>query len=237
MLNRLLAAALVAGFVAGIGTAIIQQFTTTPLILEAERYEVEGHHHPAPATAGQDAGAGAAQAWGPEDGLQRIFFTSVSTVGTAFGFAMVLLGVMLVAKRPITARTGVLWGAAAFVATGLAPAIGLSPELPGSAAADLTARQFWWAGAVLATSAGLWLTLAVSSPLAICGGIALLVAPHLIGAPHPAEFTSQVPGELSGLFVSASLAAHAVMWVLTGAVAGYMWHRGEAATAGVSAPA
>ena len=77
MLNRLLAAALVAGLVAGIGTAIVQQFTTTPLILEAERYEVEGHHHSTTDSEDEVAGAGEADAWGPEDGLQRIFLSLI----------------------------------------------------------------------------------------------------------------------------------------------------------------
>src|SRR3546814_12586981 len=39
MLNRILWAALVAGIVGGLATAVLQHFTTTPLILEAELYE------------------------------------------------------------------------------------------------------------------------------------------------------------------------------------------------------
>lgn len=39
MLNRILWATLVAGIVAGLATATLQHFTTTPLILAAEAYE------------------------------------------------------------------------------------------------------------------------------------------------------------------------------------------------------
>ena len=39
MLHRILFAALVAGVVGGLATAVLQHFTTTPLILEAEKYE------------------------------------------------------------------------------------------------------------------------------------------------------------------------------------------------------
>ena len=241
MLTRLAKSALAAGIVAGLTVALLQMMTTTPLILEAEKYE--GHHHaaatssviepavlkPAPvpraATPLLIAAAPEGEAWGPADGLERSFYTSVATVGTTFGFALVLLGAMVLAGARIDARSGLIWGAAAFAATGLAPALGLSPELPGSAAAELSARQFWWFGTALATAAGLFLALRISTPTAIAAGLALIVAPHVIGAPHPQEFTSAVPSELSGHFAAASLVIHAVAWSLTGAVAGFAWDR------------
>ena len=240
MLTRLVKSALAAGIVAGLTVALLQAVTTTPLILEAETYE--GEHHaaatpriepavlrPAPTPRERlalpiDAEQGADE-WGPADGLERSFYTSVSSVGTTFGFALVLLGAMVLAGARIDARSGLVWGVAAFAATGLAPALGLSPELPGSAAAELSARQFWWFGTALATAAGLFLALRISTPTAIAAGLALIVAPHVIGAPHPQEFTSVVPSELSGHFAAASLVIHAVAWSLTGAVAGFAWDR------------
>jgi cobalt transporter subunit CbtA len=101
----------------------------------------------------------------------------------------------------------------------------LNPELPGSAAADLGARQIWWFGTAVATAAGIWLCLRVSSLLAIISGIALIVLPHIIGAPHPSELTSKVPSELAGHFASASLVVQAVIWASIGTVAGYIWQR------------
>lgn len=224
-LNRVLIAALVAGFVAGLVTATLQQVTTTPLIIQAEKYEGDGHEH---ATEGK-----AAQEWAPEEGFERIFYTSVATIATSFGFALILLVAMIFAKETISVRVGLAWGAAAFVVTGLAPALGLSPELPGSAAGELAARQVWWIGTVLATAVGLWLVLKVSSPITIVAGLVLIVVPHIIGAPHPQEFTSEVPGEVTAHFASASLVVHAVMWSLIGAITGYMWKRGEA-SAGIA---
>ena len=100
-----------------------------------------------------------AGAWAPTDGWERAAFTTLATVGTSFGLGLILLGAMILADARIDARHGLMWGAAAFAATGLAPALGLSPELPGAAAADLIARQLWWFGTALATSAGLFLTL------------------------------------------------------------------------------
>ncbi|MFY0611939.1 MAG: CbtA family protein [Hyphomicrobiaceae bacterium] len=240
MLNRMLAACLAAGILAGAATAVLQEFTTTPLIIQAEAYEM-------PAAAGVEKssshfdswhgarlihvdashGAGDADAWAPSAGVERTFYTSISTIATGFGFALMLLSAMIIAGARITARSGLAWGAAAFVATGLAPALGLSPELPGSAAAELVARQSWWLGTVIATAGGLFLALRLSTPLTIAAGIALICLPHIVGAPHPVEFTSKVPSELSGHFSSASLVVHAVMWALVGSVAGYVWQHGE----------
>ncbi|MGI9476407.1 MAG: CbtA family protein [Hyphomicrobiaceae bacterium] len=240
MLNRILAACLAAGILAGLATAIVQEFTTTPLIIKAEAYEAaalgpakssfdfNNWHGASLIYADAQHGAGGdGDAWAPRAGVERTFYTSVSTIATGFGFALMLLSAMIFAGASITARSGLAWGAAAFAATGLAPALGLSPELPGSAAAELVARQTWWLGTVVATAAGLFLALRISTPLAIAAGIALICAPHVVGAPHPFEYTSKVPSELSGQFSSASLVVHAVMWALVGAVAGYVWQRGD----------
>lgn len=249
MLVRIMFSALFAGLVAGTAVAALQAATTTPLILEAEIYEDAAGPSAARAPAVRvrgsgGAGLGPARAeaaaastgaveWRPGEALERTAYTTLTSVGLAFGFALVLLSAMILSGAAITARTGLMWGVAAFTAAGLAPALGLSPELPGAAAADLTARQLWWAGTTLATGAGLWLVLRVSSAPAIGAGLVLLAVPHLVGAPHPDAFTSTVPAELSARFAAASLAVQAVNWALAGAVAGYVWQRvsGEPAPA------
>ncbi|MGD1879400.1 MAG: CbtA family protein [Kiloniellaceae bacterium] len=242
MLHRILWAALVAGLVAGLSTAVLQHFTTTPLILEAEHYEngeAGGVVHSGSrsgafggarlilAHTGADHAADDHGTWAPADGIERTLYTSVATTGTAIGFALILLSAMILANARITARTGLMWGVAGVVAAGLAPALGLAPELPGSAAAALGARQIWWIGTAVATAGGLWLALRVSTPLAIGGGIALMILPHLVGAPDPGGFVSDVPSELAGHFAAASLVVLAVIWTLAGTLAGYVWQRGE----------
>lgn len=239
MLIKFIKSALAAGFAAGVLVAALQAVTTTPLILEAERYEggmasageiLVAHFAKNQSDAsvhlahGTEA-LGTKETWAPKDGLERTLSTSLATIGTTFGFALVLLAAMVLSNATITARTGLIWGAAAFAATGLAPALGLSPELPGAAAAVLEDRQTWWIGTALATAAGLFLALRVSTPLAIVAGLALIAIPHVIGAPHPDGYISDVPSELSGHFAAASLVVHAVTWAATGCIAGFVWER------------
>lgn len=241
MLTRLLSAGLLAGALAGLCVAALQQVTTVPLILKAETYEhkdgapASRHEHSlrdahgaalilvhAPADGNADAAADAEE-WAPEDGLQRTLFTSTATVATAVGFALMLLAVMAASGAPITASTGALWGAAGFVATGLASGLGLAPELPGSVSADLVSRQIWWIGTAAATAAGLWLIWRGRSVAALALALAMIAAPHIIGAPHAQKFGSTVPAELASHFTSVSLGVHAILWVTVGALAGAFW--------------
>ena len=87
---------------------------------------------------------GGAEEWAPADGAERILYTSTATIAASIGFAFLLIAGMLLAGDTINERTALAWAAAGFVVTGLAPAVGLSPELPGMPAADLFARQGWW---------------------------------------------------------------------------------------------
>lgn len=240
MLTRILSAGLLAGVFAGVCVAGLQEVTTTPLILKAESYEgkaapAAGHNHSMMKTyngipiilahSTAEAAPGAPEIWAPEDGLQRALLTSTATIGASVGFGFMLLAVMLASGATITPSTGALWGAAGFVVTGLAPGLGLSPELPGSAAADLLSRQVWWIATAAATAAGLWIIWRTRSAIPVVGSIALIALPHIVGAPHPHEFSSAVPAELAAHFTSTSLAVHAILWVLVGTLAGYFWAR------------
>lgn len=239
MIMRVLSAALAAGFAAGLLVAVLQHSTTTPLIIAAEAYEDHAGHthasaslpvaeaHGARILAQTEHGAAeGADEWAPGDGFERTFYTSTVTVATAVGFALLLLAGLLAAGDPIDVRRALAWAAAGFVATGVAPALGLPPELPGMRAADLLDRQIWWIGTVIATVAGLWLLLRPQGIALTALGLALLLAAHVVGAPHPAEGdASRVPAELAARFASASLAVHAVLWALTGAFAGWFWQR------------
>ena len=236
MLHRVLAVALAAGLLVGLAVAVLQHFVTTPLILAAEVYEdaepaapvvasQSGHgapEHSHGAAAAPPTGAQEAE-WKPADGLARTAFTGLATVATAMGFSLILLAGMLAAGDDIAARTALGWAAAAFVATGLAPAVGLAPTLPGSELGPLLARQAWWVGTALATGASLWMFVRAKSMVLKLAGVPLLLLPHILGAPISIAKASKVPAELAASFASASLMVQAVLWILCGLAVGVIW--------------
>jgi predicted cobalt transporter CbtA len=59
----------------------------------------------------------------------------------------------------------------------------------------------------------------------IAAGVALLVAPHVVGAPLPPSHDVSYPGALAGEFVVASMVASAVLWSLSGFAAGWLHQR------------
>lgn len=243
MIRKVLAVAVATGLLVGLVMAAVLQVTTTPMILKAEVYERSAHataegksarvafprlgslmlrtHETEPHAAVPKAGGG----WEPAEGFQRALATSAATVAVALGYAFVLIGCMVFARERIEPKRALLWAVAAFAASGLAPALGLAPELPGSAAGDLLLRQFWWAMTTVATAAGLFLTVRVPQASAKAAGVALLLAPHLVGAPRPVGFTSTAPAELAASFAAASLVVHALLWCLVGLGVGWFWTR------------
>ncbi len=227
MLRRILLVAVIAGAVAGLVATALQSARLWPLIAAAEQFEepaTPGHHH------GADQAAHVhAEAWEPRDGTERMAYTLLFNILAGFGFALLLNGALVLrgaaAKAGVPdAKTGVAWGLAGFVCFALAPAMGLPPELPGMAAADLLDRQVWWLATALASAGGIAL-IAFVRPLPVKAlGLALLLAPHVIGAPRP-EAVGTVPAELAAEFVVASLVAAAAFWVVLGGLSGWLHRR------------
>ena len=230
MLKSLLASALFAGLVAGLFGAALQLLLVVPLIHEAELYESGALTHFAGAEAGAHAHAdGDAHAHAEADGgLWRAVLTVLTMVLTFCGFGLLLVAAFALAERTgltrLEFRRGVLWGLGGFAAFQLMPAMGLPPELPGAGAAALEARQLWWLLTVAATAAGLWLV-AFHGWGAGAAGIALILLPHLVGAPMPDGHEGVAPPELAGLFAARALGVGAVTWLLLGGLAGHFWAR------------
>lgn len=243
MITRVLSAGLIAGFVAGCLVAIMQHFTTTPLIVAAEQFEAAALHDAARLVSaqmdvprlilvhsghGHDASAEGESAWQPSDGIERTLYTSITTIATAIGFAFFLLAGLLVAAERIDIARALNLAAAGFVVTGLAPAFGLAPELPGMPAADLLQRQIWWLSTAGVTALALWLFFQRPEVWLKGLAVALIVAPHVVGAPHLAHAAaSQVPAELAAQFAARSLAVHATLWMLTGLCVAWLWQSGK----------
>jgi cobalt transporter subunit CbtA len=233
MFKKLVASALFAGLAGGLIAAVLQVWLMVPVILEAELYEsgVRVHYGggvEVTQTAEQRATEEAAIKTAKDEAFARNLGTFFATTGTYTGFALLMVAGFAFAQRygiAVTARSGILWGFAGFVALQLAPALGLPAELPGASAAPLPLRQVWWSGTVIATLVGIALiAFGKGLPVQLLG-LALIILPHAIGAPHPAEYGGKVPPELATLFAGRALAVGAATWVTLGFFAGYFWKK------------
>lgn len=226
--------AALSGLFAGVLLAAVQTFTTVPLILQAETFENAAPEAAPPA--GEDAGhEHDEEEWAPADGFERFAWNVAANIVSGIGFALVLVAVSEFLGGINGWRQGLFWGLAGFAIFTLAPGLGLPPELPAMPAADLAARQVWWIGTVLATGAGLALiAFRRELPLAIVG-VALLVVPHVIGAPQPPTHESPVPPDLHHQFVVAVTLTNLVFWVALGAAAGFLRNRFLRADDGLAA--
>lgn len=244
MIKRIAQTAGFAGLLAAIVLTLLQSLWVTPLILQAETYEnaapavevATGHKHADAAVAhdhehDHEHGAGHShdgQAWAPEDGWQRVLSTGLSNLVVAVGFALMLAGLFTL-RAPGRAWQGLLWGLGGFATFSLAPSAGLPPELPGTAAADLLLRQYWWIGTAAATAVGLGLLVFGRHVALRIGGVLLLALPHLIGAPQPAVHESLAPAALADEFVLASLLTNALFWSALGLAAAWFFARARSA--------
>jgi cobalt transporter subunit CbtA len=235
-----------AGLLAGLILAALQTFATVPLILQAETFENAGasahDHGAAPAEADSAAAvpteshAHGEEAWAPEDGFERFAYSAAVNIISGIGFALVLVAASEFAGGISSWRQGMIWGFAGFAVFTLAPGLGLPPELPAMPAADLFARQAWWIGTVAATAAGLALiAFRGAAPLSILG-VALIVLPHIIGAPQPDSHESPIPEGLHHQFVVAVTVTNLIFWTALGGIVGLVRQRflGQAGNLGKS---
>ena len=241
MIQRMLASALVAGCAAGLLAALLHFAFVQKLILLGEAYETGAAvHFAGTATGGLDHSTNASATEGTattedrnhaadsEDAspLQRNALTVMFHALLYCSYGLVMVAGFALAERyghAISAREGLLWGIAGFVAVQLAPAMGLEPELPGTMGAALADRQVWWVATVLCTAAAFamigygrtlpWVLLAV----------VLLAAPHVVGAPEPEGFSGVAPPELAAAFAARSLGLGLAAWAVLGWLAGRFW--------------
>lgn len=242
MFKTIILSAFGAGLAVGIALSVVQAVTTEPLILHAETFEnaepapaaTAPHEHSTTEAHAHEAAAPAAaapahehdeDAWSPADGFERSAYTLIANLLMGVGVSAVLLGLMSIRGGRIDASTGVLWGVAGFFAASLLPSLGLSPELPGTAAAEITSRQVWWLSTAVASAIGLALIVFGRSWLLKIAGLVLGVLPHVIGAPVPPTLEASYPAGLGGEFVAASLVVSALLWALSGLCSGWLYQR------------
>lgn len=220
MISRTLLTGLLAGLMAGVVLTAVYLVKIQPLILQAE---ILDH--------------GAAAGGLTESPLARTLHTLMFNLLTGAAFGLILSALLTLRGQPVGPHQGLVWGAAGFVVFALAPAFGLPPELPGSVAAHLDARQLWWLLTAAATAGGIGLLAFDRSWPMRLGGLALIPLPHLFGAPYPASPGSTVPPDLAAQFVAVSLGANAVFWIVLGTGAGYLHDRFALGRRSAAAPA
>ncbi|MFK3775497.1 CbtA family protein [Pseudomonas sp. NPDC089406] len=231
MITRIARTAGFSGLLAALLLTLLQSFWVAPLILQAETYEsaapaAEHHEHGGAAAAHEHEHGG--EAWSPEDGWQRVLSTTGGNLVVAVGFALILAALYSL-REPGRVRTGAWWGLAGFAVFCLAPTLGLPPELPGTAAADLGLRQSWWIGTAAATATGLALLVFARHWLFKVLGVALLVLPHVIGAPQPPVHESLAPEALETQFKIASWLTNAAFWLALGLLSAWLFRRASVA--------
>ncbi len=231
----MLASALFAGAAAGLLAALLHFAFIQPSILLGERYETGEltHFSSGSSPAGMMHTAEASHEGSHENApseesssLMRNGLTVLFLLLVFSAYAMLLIaGFALVENLGFRVGTtqGVLWGIAGFAAFQMAPAMGLSPELPGMIAAELGERQVWWWGTAIATALALALLAYGRGLWRVPVAAVLLATPHIIGAPEPEAFFGLVPPEVSAAFAARVLGAGLATWAMLGWLAGYFW--------------
>jgi len=243
MFRSIVMSACLAGLGAGVVLTLVQQPTVAPIILAAETYESATHRHTnghthshAHGNAGSHTHAqlyelGASRdhehddnAWAPENGIERTFWSLVTNVSVAIGFALMLCAVYTLLPK-ITPARGVLWGLAGFVVFFANPSIGLHPEIPGTMAANLFDRQLWWVFTSICSAAAVALIAWRRATLVWCAAVVLLFVPHLIGAPQPEAHGGLAPQALAYQFIWATTFVNIVFWLTLGVISALVFRR------------
>ncbi len=227
MMYRIFATAIAAGVLAAVLVSILEIYTTTPLILKAEVYETAVETAAAnqqvidgiPKVTNAALEAAAADLGG---GFSRFLTTLVSNTVAGISFSLLLSVGLTFGDKPADMSKGLLLAAGFFSAFILAPALSMSPKMPGMPAADLTSRQIWWSVIVISTLAGLWCLTYGHAMVLKALGVILVVAPHAWAAPVDVAGGS-APAVLTADFSSATMVVNAVFWALIGIFSAFFY--------------
>lgn len=223
MIKRIARTAGFSGLLAALLLTLLQSLWVSPLIQQAETYEKapasEIHEHASGAAHSHDD-----EAWEPQDGWQRLLATTGGNLVVAVGFALMLAGLYTL-REPTRTSQGLLWGLAGYATFVLAPTLGLPPELPGTAAAELAQRQMWWIGTAAATAVGIALIAFGRQWLLKLLGVATLLVPHVIGAPQPEVHSMLAPEALESQFKIAAQLTNVAFWLALGLISVWLFRR------------
>ena len=232
LFRRIVFGSLFVGLIAGVLLSFSQLSFVNPIIFSAESHEV-GHDH---SVHDHSAHGHSVEAWAPENGMERTFYTLLANIFAGIGFAAVLLSLMsqlsIFGIAKLNVRKGLLWGLGGFTAVFVFPAIGLPPEIPGVNAAPVEYRQIWWALTVLCTTASL-LLLAYGELKLKVAAVFLAICPYAFYIPdyegmlfsHPDPAVVDALTSLHQQFLYASGASNFIFWIALGIVSSWVLNR------------
>lgn len=234
--RRIIFNAIFVGLLTGILLSGVQLLGLTSIIFEAETYELveEDYHHASSDDASPHEHS--EEAWAPADGGERTFYTFVSNILAAIGFAALILSLMsqlqLQGVTKLSASKGLLWGVAGFAAFFIAPGLGLPPEIPGTEAAAIEQRQGWWILTVACVGMGLAVLAFAAVKLKVLGVLSIAL-PYFIGAPqidgpefsHPDPAAVEALTQLHHQFIIASGMSNLIFWVALGVACAWVLNK------------
>jgi cobalt transporter subunit CbtA len=236
MTIRMVAGGVIAGFAAGLLAALLHFAFIQNTLLLGEQYESGAAVHwagpltpvaaqdPGDPVVAEDAAEATAEAMPEATTEEDSAFTrnALTVLFTGFiysGYGLILVAAMQVPSlfgRTVNPRDGLLWGVAGYAVFQALPSLGLPPQLPGTLSADVVQRQIWWIATIVASAIGLGLLAYGRNLLWALVAIALLVAPHLIGAPEIEGYWGYAPPELGAVFATRVLGVGLVAWAFLG---------------------
>ena len=222
MLKKLILTAILSGLIGGIALNTLQFMTTIPLIHHAEVFEGKGlinytnQHKVSTAMASKIQKKPTTieeEAWAPQDGTERTVWTLIADIILATGFSFILLAIYLFINN-LTLNKALGIGIVSYGIFFFLPSLGLHPELPGTVAASLNARQTWWIGTVVGSAIGFGLIFFNKNTIVKLIGLAIILLPHIIGAPMPLMHAGSAPYKMLESFEYGSFAINGVFWIL-----------------------
>lgn len=233
MIRQIFLTALISGLIAGIFLTGIQSLRVTPLILASEVFEDgeiitytsknhnnsniqnTNNHHDEIAHAHDNSHeheTGAAK-----DDNERLFYSLITNIFLACGFAFILSAIYLYIKE-LNIKNGLISGFVVYLSVFALPSLGLSPELPGTLAAQLQDRQIWWISTVVLSSFAFIILFFNKNKIYQALAIVLLFLPHIIGAPMPSVHGGTAPQAMFEEYILATYITNAVFWLFLGAI-------------------
>jgi cobalt transporter subunit CbtA len=220
MITRGLLAAIFIGLLSGFVMTAVQQWRVVPLIIAAEAFEngAPAEHNHAAVKSNlswvSEAQAHVTNETNRPFDMPRLGGTLVANLVTGSGFALLLFGFSTLVGKPVRTQTALTWAACAWLSVHFFPAVGLPPELPGFPEVDLQARQIWWVATVGLSAAGITAIALKDSMAFKLAGMALIVIPHVFGAPQPSDISSALPAYYAAAYAVAALTASLISWLV-----------------------